>query len=256
MSKIILLDIETAPSIAYVWSFWKQNIGDDMVSDYGGYIMSCAIKTLEDDNVIYLENRTENDKKIVKQILKHLDGADYVIAHNGKKFDIPFIKARAAIHNLPPPKPFKIIDTLLLAKKEMLFKRNSLQHIAEILNVPLRKLEHSKYPGFKLWLGCLKKDEEAWKEMRLYNIMDVEVLEQVYLRLRHWHTTHPNINAEDNPKQLLCPKCGSWKVNKEGYVYTNKGKYQRFSCKECGGWSQSTYTENRLEDRKKLLKGL
>ena len=251
--KTIILDIETAPSLAYVWGFWKQNVGDDMVLDYGGYIMSCSIKELGSDEVVYLENRTQKDKKIVKKILKYLDDADFVVAHNGIKFDIPFIKARASIHGLNPPSPFKTIDTLKIARKEMNFKRNTLDFLAKALDVPLRKMTTRKYPGFKLWWECLHKNDEAWKEMKAYNILDVEVLEQVYLRLRPWASNHPNINTGSNDTVMCCPKCGSDKLNRRGYYYTNKGKYQRYSCGDCGGWSSETYVVNTIEKRKSLL---
>ena len=251
--RTIVLDIETAPSLAYVWGFWKQNIGDNMVLDYGGYIMSCSLKVLGDSEVVYLENRTDNDKEIVTEICKHLDAADFVIAHNGKKFDIPFIKARAVIHNITPPSPFKVIDTLQIAKKEMSFKRNSLDFIAKALDVPLRKLTERQFKGFELWWECLHHNEKAWEEMKQYNILDVEVLELVYLRLRPWHSTHPNVVTGDDSEAPRCPRCGSEDVIKGGYYYTNKGKYPRIKCKSCGGHCASTYTVNTIDKRKSLL---
>lgn len=251
--RTLLLDIETAPSLGYIWSFWKQNIGHDMIVDYGGYIMSCSLKWLGEDDVIYLENRTEDDTLIVAEICSYLDEADFVIAHNGKKFDIPFIKARAVINGLDVPSPFKVIDTLVIAKKEMLFKRNNLEYLAEALDVESRKLTDRKYNGFKLWLGCLNGEPEAWKEMKAYNILDVEVLEQVYLKLRPWYTTHPNITTGDDPLELCCPKCGSSDVIRSGYFTTNKGKYQRYKCKACGSWSSETYMINTKEVRANLL---
>lgn len=252
--KTLILDIETAPSLAYVWSYWKQNIGHDMVADYGGYIMSCSLKWLGETDIIYLENRKHNDRKIVKDICKYLDEADFVVAHNGAKFDIPFIRARAVINDVPPPSPFKVIDTLKIAKKEMMFRRNTLQFLAEALDVGLRKSSHVKYPGFKLWLGCINGDDMAWEEMRQYNILDVEVLEQVYIKLRPWASNHPNINTgKDEVNEMCCPKCGHDELNKRGFYTTNKGKYQRYCCKDCGGWSAETYTANTATDRKNLL---
>ena len=251
--RTILLDIETAPSLAYVWSFWKQNVGDDMVLDYGGYIMSCSIKVLGETEVVYLENRETDDRKIVTDICKYLDDADFVIAHNGKKFDIPFIQARAAINGITPPSPFKVIDTLTIAKKEMRFKRNTLEFLAKALDVPLRKMTQRKYPGFKLWWECLHNNDGAWQEMKEYNIMDVEVLELVYLRLRPWDSTHPNSNTGDKVTKKCCPKCGSECIIKRGFYTTNKGKYQRYSCTSCGGWSSETYTTNTINERKNLL---
>lgn len=249
---ILLLDIETAPSISYTWGYYNQNLGHDMILDYGGYIMSCGLKWLGEDEVTYFENRTKDDKKIVEIILSYLDLADYVVAHNGGRFDFPYIKTRAIINGLKPPSPYKVIDTLAIAKKEMKFKRNNLSFLAEALNVQ-RKSDHAKFKGILLWSECMNGNEEAWKEMKHYNITDVEVLEQVYLKLRSWSSTHPNINKKTKVTEVCCPVCGSSNLGTRGYYTTNKGKYRRYSCKDCGAWSSSTFTLNEKADRKNLL---
>ena len=251
--KTILLDIETAPSLGYIWGVWKQNIGHDMMVSHGTYIMSCTIKTLGEDDIVYLESRTENDLQITKDILEYLDEADFVIAHNGRRFDLPIINARAIVNNLLPPSPYKIIDTLSIAKKEFRFQRNTLKFLAEHLEVPSRKLDHGKYPGFKLWLGCMNQEDEAWLEMRDYNIADVVVLEEVYMKLRPWASTHPNVTTADEEVTKSCPKCGSANIARRGFFYTNKGKYQRYACGSCGAWSSETSVQNTPEKRLSLL---
>ena len=251
--KTIILDIETAPSLGYIWGFWNQNIHDGMILDYGGYIMSCSIKELGATEVIYLENRTTDDTEIVADICSYLDECEFVIAHNGRRFDIPFIKARAVINHIPPPSPFKVIDTLSIAKKEMKFKRNSLDFLAKALDVELRKMTDRKFPGFKLWWECLHDNDEAWIEMKAYNIMDVEVLEQVYLRLRPWASNHPTINTDSISLKQACPKCGSFHIIRSGYYYTTKGKYQRYKCMECTTWSSDSKALNTTDHRKTLL---
>ena len=253
MSKILIFDIESAPSQAYVWGAWKQNIGLVMDIQPEGYIMSIAYKWLDSPEVHYLENRTENDKKLMKDFVKVLDEADFVVAHNGVKFDVPMIKARLAIHGIPPPSPFKTIDTLKIAKKEMRFRRNSLEHLAEVLSCNHKKLKHGQFPGFKLWSECMKGNDEAWQEMKLYNEFDVIVLEEVYKKLRPFASNHPNVNTMSDPEVMNCSRCGSENVIKGGYYFTNKGKYPRFKCKDCGGHCSGTYTVNTIENRKALL---
>lgn len=250
--RTILLDIETAPSLGYIWGVWKQNVGQDQLIQHT-HIMACAVKDLGGKTIRYYENRNFDDKQIVSDILKELDAADFVIAHNGKKFDLPVINARAVRNNLPPPSPYRIIDTLLIAKREFRFIKNSLENLAIELNVPSRKLSHSKYPGFKLWVGCMNQEEAAWEEMQKYNKMDVQVLEEVYLRLRPWYAVHPNVNTATENDIVYCPKCGSDHVEKRGFLYTNKGQYQRYACKNCGAWSSSTYTQNTRTQRQNLL---
>lgn len=251
--KTLIFDIETAPSQAFVWGAWKQNIGIDMDIAHEGYIMSIAYKWLGEDDVHYLENRTEDDTVIASQFAMVLDQADFVVAHNGKKFDVPMMNTRFVINGIQPPSPYKVVDTLQIAKKEMRFRRNSLAHLAEVLECKHKKLKHQSFAGFSLWSECMKGNPDAWAEMELYNRYDVIVLEEVYKKLRPFASNHPNINTGDDPLTLACPKCGSEDIIRSGYFTTNKGKYQRYKCKCCGGWSSETYMINSLENRKSLL---
>lgn len=249
----IILDVECAPKLAYVWDIWKQNVSQDMLLEHS-YLMSASVKILGSDTTHYHETRTEDDYGLVKWLIEWMDKADYIIAHNGKKFDIPLIKARAIINDIEPPSPYKVIDTLEIARKEFLFTRNTLENLALQLNCDLTKLSDRKFSGFKLWKECMDGNEEAWAEMKKYNIMDVDVLEEVYLKLRAWDTRHPNINVEDDEETMRCPKCASTKLKRRGFYTTNVGKYQRYQCKSCRGWSSSRYIENSVEKRKSLLK--
>ena len=248
----ILLDIETAPNLAYTWGVWKQTISHEMVLDRG-YIMCATVKVLGDSRCFYYETRTEDDSEVVKALMEWLSLADIVIAHNAKKFDIPLIRARAIVHGMNPPSPYKVIDTLEIAKREFKFVRNTLKNLAEELHCT-PKDSHDKFPGFSLWSECIKGNDEAWEEMKLYNIEDVLTLEEVYLKLRPWDTQHPNTVSELDPEQVRCPKCGSVHLERRGYYYTNAGKYQKYQCKDCGGWSSTRYTENSIKIRKSLLK--
>jgi len=206
--------------------------------------MSFAAKWLNEGEIFYEENRKENDKKIIQKICHYLDLADIVVAHNGEAFDLKQIRARALVHNINPPSPVKIIDTLKIARAEFGFPSNSLEYLSTVLNLKTKKGGHKKYPGFDLWLECLRGNDEAWQEMRDYNIIDVLALEELYLRLRPWDTKHPNIaiysdTQEDEP---VCPKCGSFHIQWRGYSHTSVSKFHRYQCNDCGGWGRSRYS--------------
>lgn len=240
--------------MAYVFGMWKQNIGHEMLLERS-YIMACAIKELGKPEVHYYENRTEDDYEITRSILEWVDKADYIITHNGKRFDMPIIKARAVIHGLQAPSPYKDIDTLSIAKKEFRFTRNTLKNLCEELKVTNQKLSHAKFAGFTLWAECLKGNNEAWEEMRLYNEMDVISLEDVYMKLRPWYSSHPTMPVDDyDDDTMRCPKCSSSALHKRGFFTTNVGKYQRYSCGACGGWSSERNVLNSVTKRKSLLK--
>lgn len=250
MTKIVTIDIETAPHLAYVWQFWKANIGPAQVKE-NGYLISFAAKWLGEDDVIYCENRHDDDKELVARLYQILDEADIVIAHNAKKFDIPSILGRGVIHGFAPPSPFKVIDTLIEAKKTFRFPRNTLAYIADALGCAPKE-GHVKFPGFELWKECMKGNDEAWAEMCTYNIQDVLTLEEVYLRMRPYMAQHPNVAVKMEDERTLCPKCGSHHVHFRGYYNTNVGKYRKFQCQSCKGWGRTRYTEYPKDKRKAL----
>lgn len=248
---VLLFDIETAPNISHVWNFWNQNIGHNQVLEYG-FVMSFACKWFGEDEVHYYENRTNDDSDIIKKLIEYFDKADVVIAHNGKAFDVKTVKARAVSWGVEPPSPFKIIDTFLVCKKEFKFPRNSLEYVAEALGVG-EKYSHKQFPGHELWVECLRGNDEAWAEMRHYNMMDVDVLEQVYIALRPWISDHPNLGILLEDDRHVCPKCGSGELLWEKRpATTNTGKYRLFRCSNCKGFGRTRYTELDKEKRKAL----
>ncbi len=246
MSRILILDIETAPNIAYVWGAWKQNIGQNQWKEKG-HIMSYAAKWLGTDEIEYEENRKSNDKTIVKKLFKLLDKADIVVAHNGDKFDLPVILGRGLVHGLKPPSPYHVVDTCKVARKRFRFAVNSLANLAEELKLADQKGKHKKFPGFELWLECLRNNDDAWNEMKKYNIEDVVVLEELYLVMRPYIDNHPNVVQHTHDGAVHCPKCGSTNIQYRGYYYTKMGLcYRRFVCKDCGGWGRLRYAEKDL----------
>jgi len=253
--RIITLDIETSPLQSRHWSLWKQNIGLNQIGDEWSVMSFCA-KTLGSNEVVYADTSGQddyrNDSILLAQLWSILDTADFVIAQNGKRFDLKKIKARMVMHGMPPFSPVTVIDTMLIAKDVFGFTSNKLEWLSTHLS-KIKKRKHKKFPGFELWNECLSGNPAAWAEMRLYNIDDVRSTEQVYLALRPWSEGHPNLAAYWPDEERRCPKCGHDHLTQRGYTYTQSGQYHRFSCNNCGGWSRSRYTINTLGKRRALL---
>ena len=240
MAKILIVDIECAPKLAYVWKFFKENVGAKQVLDHG-YIMSYAAKWYGSDKIIYNENRKIDDSKISNKLIKLLDQADVVVAHNADNFDIPTINSRAIVNGLTPPSPYKVVDTLKVARRNFKFESNSLEYLATVLGCS-PKLSHKKFPGFELWLACIQNNDDAWDELREYNIQDVITLEEVYEKIRPWAPNHPNIGNIDG-KSMVCPKCGSDHLQHRGYYKTSVSTFKRFQCQNCGSWPRARISE-------------
>lgn len=252
--KILFLDIETAPKLAYVYQFFKTNISPKQVKDHGYIISFAGIWNDDSDkNVIYAEARGEDDSDLVKMMIQLLDEADFVVGHNAEMFDAATINARALVLGIKPPSPYKVIDTLKAAKRYFKFESNSLEYISGILDIKHKKLSHNKFPGYELFIECMKGNSEAFKENKKYNIWDTLTVRDVYYEMRPWIRNHPNMVVQNEASDHACPKCGGVHLTRRGFAYTNVGKYQRFVCNDCGGWSRTRFTERDPEKARSLL---
>lgn len=254
--KILVLDIETAPILAYVWGLFDQNIGLNQIKSEW-YVLSWSAKWVGSKEVFYHDQRDaknmEDDSKILKVIWSLMDEADIILSQNGVRFDEKKLNARFVKAGLAPPSSFRHIDTLKIAKKYFAFTSNKLEWMTNTFNKKYKKLNHGKFPGFSLWSECLKGNLKAWDEMKKYNIHDILALEELYLNtLRAWDKTI-NFNVFSELFNNRC-QCGSSEFKDKGYKFSNTGKFQRVICKSCG--KEHVHKENLLskEKRKSLTR--
>lgn len=254
--RILLVDIETAPVLAYVWSLWDQNVGLNQIkADW--YVLSWSAKWLDEPKVMYADQRTskniENDKPLLQGIWQLLDEADIVISQNGVAFDSKKLNARFVLNGMQPPSSYKQIDTLIIAKKHFAFTSNKLEYMSDKLCVKYKKQTKRKFAGFDLWKECLAGNKKAWQEMEKYNKYDVLALEELYRKLIPW-TPSIDYNAYTDSLNVVC-KCGSKDFIKKGFFFSPKGKYQRFRCNNCGAETKSGENLLSKEKRKSLRSG-
>lgn len=245
-ARIATMDIENFPMLSYHWGMFKQFISPIQVVEHTT-LMSFAFKWLGQDDVYYLDLRgmgkkIRNDTKLLKALHTILDGVDIHIAQNGERFDLPKIRSRMAVMGMKPLKPTKIIDTLLMNKKHFGFASNSLEFVSGILGDE-KKDSHKNFPGFELWIECMKDNIKAWRECEAYNIQDVVSTEDVYLKLRGWYNGQQNVAIFNDyvpgeDEEHHCDKCGSDHLVKDGLYRTKVGVYQAYRCKSCNGWSR------------------
>ena len=254
-AKILLLDIETAPIRAFVWSLWKQNVGINQIQN-DWFILTWAAKWLFDDKVYSAkltssEAIRQDDKRIMKGIWEMVNEADIVITHNGEKFDNLKLNTRFIINGFEPPLPYISIDTLKCAKRQFAFSSNKQDFISHSLGTP-RKLDTG---GFELWEKCYAGDNVSLAKMEEYNIGDIYGLEGNYLKMRPWIKPHPNLSLYIlDTKQERCPTCGSEKLKEEGKSYkTSVGAYRLFRCGNCGASGRHRINEIKINEKRHLL---
>lgn len=229
--RLLILDIETAPNIAYAWDTWKTTLGSHLLIEQK-YMMCFAAKWVGEDKVHFYSIHHHGAEKMVKALHKLLDEADAVIHYNGKRFDIPHVNREMLELGLLPPSPFKQIDLYEVIKKVFEFTYNSLDFVLKKLGFD-GKISTG---GFDLWVQCMAGNKKAWAQMKEYNCGDVVKLEPLYFKLLPWIPSHPSWGAHSG--EDVCPNCGGSKLVREGYAYTAAGRFQRYHCGDCGRWSR------------------
>jgi len=236
--RILLFDLETSPNLAYVWGKWQQDV---VAFEEEWFVLSIAWKWLGQKTVhvkalpdfeLY-EADPHDDRSLIAFIHTLFAQADIAVAHNCDRFDQPKAQTRMFIHSMEPPAPFRSVDTLKVARKHFAFTSNRLDDLCQVLGIGKKR----ETGGFATWLGCLNGDEAAWRKMCRYNRHDVVLLEQLYLRLLPWMTTHPNrATIEDRPH--ACPRCGvEARMEARGWRSTQVSKRRQYQCGACKGWS-------------------
>lgn len=231
--KILLLDIETSPIKAFVWGLWDQNVSLSQIIE-PSHTLCWAAKWYGEDEVYFDSLHRNNKDTMLKHIWELLDKADAVVHYNGIRFDIPILNAEFLVAGMPPPSPYKQIDLLRTVKSQMRLPSNKLDYVSKVLNIG-QKVK----TDFELWVGVMKDEPKAWKQMETYNIQDVNLLERAYDKLKPWIKGHPNQNLYTGGKHV-CPSCGGASLHKRGVSYTISGSYQRYVCLTCRAWSRDS----------------
>lgn len=258
--RILVVDIETAPLELYGWKLFDENFSLDQIkSDWS--ILAFAAKWLRERRVIYKDTggrgaaKVRDDSGLLPDLWRLLDEADIVVAQNGVRFDVRKIRARLVAHGFKPPSPFRVVDTMLVARKYFAFTSQKLKYTSEVLAPELKKDEHREFPDFTLWAEVLKDNPKAWRVMRRYNQQDILATEAVYLKVLPWIENHPNLGTFAAAEEHLCPNCGSKNViGRNGWrEVKQQGVYKRYQCKDCGAWSRGKTMEIPLTKRRSLL---
>ena len=254
LPKILIFDIETLPMHVRVWGLYKQRIPHtNVIKDW--IVLSWAAKWLMDNNMMSdiltpLEVTDRDDKRICDSIWKLIDEADIIIAHNLERFDIRKLNSRFLINGLNPPSPYQSIDTLKHSQKIFAHSSHRLDWLGKLV-----RNEGKVDTDYNLWIRCENGEQDALDYMLAYNKEDVGLLEEVYMWMRAWIRSHPNIGIYMDLQEPVCANCGSNNLVSVGYYYTPAGKYESVRC-ECGAIGRYRSNNLSLEQSKKLIRSV
>lgn len=121
------------------------------------------------------EGRRSDDSAMVKACIDILNRNHLAYAHNGQNFDIRWLRTVAMKHQIPFPQ-IKLIDPAQVAWQKYRLGRNSLEAIADFLELPYEKYHIAP----NVWRKALMDDDdEMWKELAYRCSTDVDLLNAV-----------------------------------------------------------------------------
>jgi predicted RNA-binding Zn-ribbon protein involved in translation (DUF1610 family) len=260
-AKILVIDIETSPLSLQGWGLFDQNFSIEQIEKDWSILSFSALWVHKPKRVIYMDTggrgaeHVRDDRRLMRPLWNLLNEADIVVAQNGRKFDVRKIYARLIAHGFKPPSPFRVVDTMLVARKYFAFTSQKLKYTSKLLAPDTVKDDHKEFPGHELWVECLKDNPKAWRVMKRYNAQDIRSTLKVYLRTRAWDQQHPNMGTFSAAEEHECPHCGSDNViGRNGWrEVKQQGVYKRYQCKDCGGWSRGKIMLNPLPKRRTQL---
>lgn len=232
--KILALDLETSPNVAHVWGLWQQNVSLSQLME-STEVICFGARWVGKRQVIFRSVHHDGKRAMLEELHRLLDEADAVMGWNSKEFDSRHMKRELLEAGFAPPSPYHELDLMVACKRQFRFPSNKLDYVAQRLGVGAKV----KHEGHSLWVKCLAGDEDAWKRMKRYQIQDVNLLLDLYDRLRPWIPSHPNV-ALANQIEGGCPSCGGTNLQKRGVARTRVSVFQRFQCQDCGAWGRST----------------
>ena len=229
--KRLFYDLETSMLVTWCWRTGKQFVGANQILEHNK-IISAHWKWEGEDKVHHIDwgLNKQCDKKIVETLIKEFDKADEIVAHNGDRFDIKWVKSRAIYHGLEMRSNYRSIDTLKLAKSNLNLPSYSLKELCKYYGLP-QKIDAG---GIETWQKIqFEKDQEALDHLLFYGDGDIISLEAVFQKLRPYVKLKSNYATLYGNENFFCPECSALPYWNKTYT-TLAGTLKHYmKCKRC-----------------------
>lgn len=117
-----------------------------------------------------------NDKETTRQIAEILADHDVLVAHNGSRFDMPFLRSRMLRWNMKRLPDIKMVDPCSIAYRRFRLRSNSLAAVADHIGVTERKTPLD----MSIWADAfLNGSRRAMNLIVEHCVADIKVLEGV-----------------------------------------------------------------------------
>ena len=129
-----------------------------------------------------INNKDEEDKRVVTQLIKDLLKFDRIITWYGRRFDIPFIRTRALICKVPFPYfgSIRHDDIYFISRNRLKLHSNRLENFCR----SVLGITHKTHIISKYWRRGQRGDKKALGYILDHNKRDVIDLQRAYFALK------------------------------------------------------------------------
>lgn len=233
--RIVSFDLEVAPALGWFYPpTWETGI---LKTEQRQRLMSFAWQVVGEKKITAMNlSHTDtykvdphNDKLLAIELHKVLTDADILLGQNSDNFDIKMANYFFIMNDLEPVPPHKTIDTKKIAKRYFRFANNTLDNLGEELGFGGK----TKITYKDLWYDAfILGDKKSWKLMDIYCKNDVDKTTKIYLKMRGFMRSHPNL-ARLSGEFDSCPGCGGFNYRVRAYRFTTMSRYHQYSCNDC-----------------------
>lgn len=253
-ANVLTLDLERLPGHATVkhrgltiagdfWDLggWKHTIGrripHEDVTEWPRTIC-VAWKWYGQSRVEFASEWDDGPESMLLQVWEAYDRADVVYGHNVQAFDTKHLNTAWRDLGLPPPSPFKTLDTYTEARRTFGDESKTLAALTKRLGIATKTDKYSVQVARDACAG----ERVAQRKLRRYNVGDVNASEAFVDRLRGWLPTHPHglVGGVDEFDAPTCNQCWSDNLIPNGVRLATVQTFPLYRCGDCGANVQAT----------------
>jgi uncharacterized protein YprB with RNaseH-like and TPR domain len=230
---ILVWDVETTPNIGCFWRAGRKitilpaAILQERQMCVVGYRWLGAKKSHS-----FTWGPDRDEEGLVRRAVALLDRARFSIAHNGDRFDVPWLRGRAMYYRIPMDSYYATVDTLKAFQRLANLNSHRLDYLGEYFGLG-RKIK----TGFELWKRIVTENHQpSLRSMATYCRGDVDLLMNIYLEFRSYFPAPP-VRISRNVS--YCPYCDGSSTVVWQHTITKAGSPRlRLKCRDC----DQTYT--------------
>ena len=166
---------------------------------------------------------------MIEAFTKVVESADVVLGQNSDRFDIKQVNTQRLLHRQPPISWPISEDLMKQVKKHFYVASSSLEYMATLLTG-----EGKSRMQFQDWIDIVeRKDAKAMEKMKRYCKKDVLKTQEVWERICPYVTPRAHRGVIMGRGSNTCKSCGSYKIVRDGHLYSSTGKTQIVRCRDC-----------------------